>query len=259
MIDNGCVGVVPLRSHADRPAPVLSAEQLRLRYRNGALGVSDMSLQVGPGEVVAVFGANGAGKTSSMRAVSGLFKSEARLVGGTVTFDGKDVTNAEPWKSSKLGLFYIPERNKIFPNLTVTDNLRAIGRTQRGPRGKELYDRLFSLFPVLAEKRKAPAGRLSGGERQMLALGRGILSDPRVLIIDEMTLGLHHSLHGTLFSAVRQLASDGTGLILVDESTALAREVADYCYVITSGFLRDEGPSSNFSDNELLAATYVDA
>jgi branched-chain amino acid transport system ATP-binding protein len=243
-----------------RPEPILTAKELRVRYRNGALGTLDVSFQVAPGEVVSLFGANGAGKTSSVRAASGFLRTEGvRLVQGKVTIEDHDMTNCEPHKQAKLGLFFVPERNKVFANLTVAENLLAIGRLPKPARRAELFDKVYTLFPILAERRRQQAGRLSGGQRQMLALGRGIISDPRILIVDEMTLGLHHSVQPPLFDAVRQVAATGTAVVLVDESTGFALQVADYCYVLAAGEVHDHGPSSKFEDNELLVAGYVDA
>ncbi|MCU1376101.1 MAG: hypothetical protein JWO68_3387 [Actinomycetia bacterium] len=240
--------------------PILKVENIRVRYRNGALGALDVSYQVAPGQVVSLFGANGAGKTTSVRAASGFLKTEkTRLIGGRITLAGRDVTNSEPHRQAKLGLFFVPERNKVFANLTVAENLLAIGRLPAGARRAELFDQVYTLFPILAERRRQQAGRLSGGQRQMLALGRGIISDPKVLIVDEMTLGLHHSVQPPLFDAVRLVASTGTAVVLVDESTGFALDVADHCYVLAGGEVHDEGPSEKFRDNELLVAGYVDA
>jgi branched-chain amino acid transport system ATP-binding protein len=122
-----------------------------------------------------------------------------------------------------------------------------------------LLDLIFSLFPVLAERRRQPAGKLSGGQRQMLALARAIVRDPRVLIVDEMTLGLHHSVQPPLFDAVRQVAKGGAAVALVDESTGLALNTADYCYILSGGLVHDEGPSEKFRGSELIAAGYVEA
>jgi branched-chain amino acid transport system ATP-binding protein len=239
---------------------ILTADAVRVRYRNGALGTLDVSFSVAPGQVVALFGGNGAGKTTSVRAVSGFLRTEgARVIQGRVTLDGREVTNAEPHKQAKLGMFFVPERNKVFANLTVAENLVAIGRLPKGARRTELFETVYTLFPILAERRRQQAGRLSGGQRQMLALARGIISDPKVLIVDEMTQGLHHLVQPPLFEAVRQVAASGTAVVLVDESTGFALDIADYCYVLAAGEVRDEGPAEKFRDNELLVAGYVDA
>ncbi len=244
----------------DGREPILTAESLRVRYRNGALGILDVSFRVAPGQVVGLFGPNGAGKTTTVRAVSGFLRTEgARVIEGHVRLGGRDVTNHEPHRQAGLGVAFVPERDKVFPNLTAAENLAALSGLPRGARRTELMDLVFSLFPVLAERRRQLAGRLSGGQRQMLALARAIVRDPRVLIVDEMTLGLHHSLQPPLFGAVRQVANSGAAVVLVDESTGLALEAADYCYVLSAGLVQDEGPSEKFRGSELIAAGYVEA
>jgi branched-chain amino acid transport system ATP-binding protein len=238
---------------------LLEVDGLRVRYRNGAIGISDVSLRVDAGQVVAVFGPNGAGKTSTVRGISGFLRTEgARVVNGTVQFDGVDVTNGEPHRQAKLGVAFVPERDKVFPTLTVAENLAALGVTPPAARQQQLMREVFDLFPMLADRRKELAGRLSGGQRQMLALARAILSDPKLLIVDEMTLGLHHSMQPLLFDAVRAIVATGTSLLLVDESTGFALEVADYCYLLAGGVVVDQGPAERFRGNELLAAGYLD-
>jgi branched-chain amino acid transport system ATP-binding protein len=238
---------------------LLSVDRMRVRYRNGAIGVSEVSLEVGPAQVIALFGPNGAGKTSTVRGVGGFLKTEgAKVTRGTVTFEGHKVTNREPHRQAKLGIAFVPERDKVFPSLTVSENLQALGSMPAPARRKELQDFVFDLFPVLPERLHEQAGRLSGGQRQMLALGRALLSDPKLLIVDEMTLGLHHSLQPLLHQAIRSIQANGTAVLLVDESTGFALEACDYCYLLSGGEVVDQGPPDRFRGNELLAAGYVD-
>jgi branched-chain amino acid transport system ATP-binding protein len=239
---------------------MLEVEGIRVRYRNGALGIRDVSLAAAPGQVVALFGPNGAGKTTSVRAVSGFLRTEgARVISGHVRLFGRDVTNFEPHRMAKLGVAFVPERNKVFSRLSVGENLTALGVRQGAKKRAELTDEVFALFPVLAERRGELAGRLSGGQQQMLALARGLLMDPQLLIVDELTLGLHHSLHKPLFDAVARIASSGTAVIVVDESTGFALSAAEHCYLLNGGEVRASGPSSDFRDMELVAAGYVEA
>jgi branched-chain amino acid transport system ATP-binding protein len=243
---------------ADRPA-VVSVEELQVRYRNGALGAVAIDLQVGAGELIAVFGANGAGKTTTMRAISGFVHGERARVSGTVDVLGRRVTGWEPHRVAALGLAFVPERRKIFPNLSVADNMAALGHTPSRARRAQLHRHVFELFPALADRRSELAGRLSGGQRQMVAIARALMCEPRVLIVDELTLGLHHSLHPTLYQTMRRIADDGTAVIVVDESTGTALELVDRCYLIGSGTVRDSGPPEKFRGSELLAAGYVEA
>ncbi len=238
---------------------LLEVEQMRVRYRNGAIGVAGVSLQVAPGQVVALFGPNGAGKTSTVRGVSGFLRTEgARVIRGRVTFDGHNVTNTEPHRQAKLGIAFVPERDKVFPTLTVGENLVALGSLPAPARRKELQEFVFELFPVLPERMREQAGRLSGGQRQMLALARALLSDPKLLIVDEMTLGLHHSLQPLLHEAINAIQARGTAVLLVDESTGFALEACHYCYLLAAGEIVEHGPPDKFRGNELLAAGYVD-
>jgi branched-chain amino acid transport system ATP-binding protein len=238
---------------------ILSAENLRVRYRNGALGILDVSFKVDEGQIVALFGPNGAGKTTSVRAVSGFLKTEgARVIGGRLELFGAKMTNKEPHEISRAGVAFVPERRKVFPNMSVMENLTALGTRPPRDRRDEVYERVFALFPVLRERRKQLAGRLSGGQRQMLAIGRALVGDPKLLIIDEMTLGLHHSMHARLFDVVAQVAATGTAILIVDESTGFALKAASYCYLLNGGQVRDEGDVEKFRGNELLAAGYVE-
>lgn len=237
----------------------LHVDAIQVRYPNGALGIREVSVRVAPGQVVAMFGPNGAGKTTTVRAASGFLRAEgAKVVRGTVSIAGTDVTNREPHRIAGLGVAFVPERRKVFPNLTVAENLVAIGKIPDKVRRAERQEYVYELFPVLASRQRTAAGRLSGGQQQMLALGRSLMGGPSLLIVDEMTLGLHHSLQEPLFVAVRRVAADGTAVLLVDESTGLALDVADYCYLMSGGQIRREGPAEDFRGNELLAAGYVE-
>lgn len=242
----------------ERDGALLRAANLRVRYRNGALGIDDVSFTVQHGAVIALFGPNGAGKTTTVRAVCGFLRTEgARLIRGSVVFRGIDITNAEPHRAARLGIAFSPERDKIFPQLTVRENLEAFGRRPHGARARGLLDEVHQLFPIIAERAKQQAGRLSGGQRQMLALSRCILQEPKLLVVDEMTLGLHHSLHEPLFRAVRHVAEQGTSVVLVDESAAFALDIADYCYILRAGRVRHQGAAESFRDGQFLAAGYV--
>jgi branched-chain amino acid transport system ATP-binding protein len=244
----------------DPQESAVTAETLKVRYRNGAIGVDSVSLEVRPGQVVAVFGPNGAGKTTTMRAISGFMRSEgARVIQGRVGLFGADVPQREPHRTTRRGVAFVPERRKVFASLTVNENLAASGKLPPRARRTEIYDRIYELFPVLKSRPRELAGRLSGGQQQMLAIGRSLLCEPRLLIVDELTLGLHRSLHLPLFKAMRTIALEGTAVIVVDESTSAALEVVDHCYLLNGGQVTMAGPASQFRGNELLAAGYVES
>ena len=237
---------------SDRPLLIL--DDLHVRYGNGALGVSGVSMTVRQGQVVVLWGPNGAGKTTTVRAVSGFFRAEgARVIRGSIQFDGRLVTNHEPHEATQRGITLVPERQKIFPSLTVTENLEVSGRRQPQKRRRELQAEVFEQFPALARNRTAVAGRLSGGQQQMLAIARSLIHDARLLIIDEITLGLHASVHESLFEIVRSIAANGRTLIIVDEGTEHALQVADRCYVLEGGLVRAAGRPEEFIRPGVLA------
>ena len=235
---------------------MLEVRDIEVRYRNGALGVKNVSLVVEQGQVVALFGANGAGKTTTVRATSGFVRSEgAKLTRGSIVWNGTDMTNAEPHVFARVGVAVVPERKKVFPKLTVRENLSSMGSAVTGRAHAQRLTHVLELFPAIATRLDEAAGRLSGGEQQMLAIGRALLRDPKVLIIDEMTLGLHPSIHVILFDAVRRIVEAGTSILLVDESMAFALKLADHCYVIRSGEIVDSGPAERFrADHERAMA-----
>lgn len=238
---------------------MLEVENLRVRYRNGAIGVSDVSFSVAESQIVALFGPNGAGKTTVARAVSGFLRSEgARVIGGLVRFEGRTVTNFEPHRMARLGVACVPERKKIFANLTVRENLHALSKAKSKSRRKARLEQVFELFPVLAERQSQLAGQMSGGQQQMLAIARSLLVEPKLLIIDEMTLGLHPSLQAPLFGAVSRVAEGGTSVLIIDESTGFALQSASYCYLLGAGTVLDEASPEKFRGNELLAAGYIE-
>jgi branched-chain amino acid transport system ATP-binding protein len=233
---------------------LLSAQGLQVRYRDGALGIIDVSLEVSAGETVALLGPNGAGKTTTLRALSGFLTGErTRIIKGTVTFDGHDITNAEPHKAAKLGVVCVPERRKIFPNLSVIENLQALGHVARGAHHRALLDKVYELFPILAERRHQAAGRLSGGQQQMLAIARGLMSEAKLLLLDEMTLGLHSSVKPALYDAVVDINRGGTAVLISDESADFALSLCKHCYLIRDGEIADSGPPDRFAVGQLAA------
>jgi branched-chain amino acid transport system ATP-binding protein len=233
-------------------------EGIAVRYANGALGVLDISFAASRGQIVALFGPNGAGKTTSVRAVSGFMRTERHsVIRGSVRLFGTDVTGYEPHRTARMGVGFVPERSKVFATMSVRDNLRAVGQMpHRKVYAKRLAE-IHALFPVMEERMHQLAGQLSGGQQQMLSIARSLIMAPSVLIVDELTLGLHHSFHGPLFEALQGIARRGTTVIVVDESTGFALKVADYCYLLNSGRVASEGPPSRYAGNELLVAGYV--
>ena len=226
---------------------LLEAESIKVRYPNGALGVLDVSLAVEPGQVVALAGPNGAGKSTTLRAISGFARSEgARVIHGSIRVADRTMTNREPYEFSRCGVHCIPERTKVFPHLSVGENLFALGGLPPKGERTRLLREIEELFPPLASRRTQQAGRLSGGERQMLAIARGLMARPRLLAIDEMTLGIHPAVHTVLFDAIREIAAKGTAVLISDENIPLMLRLADVCYQVDSGNVTFVGTPADY-------------
>jgi branched-chain amino acid transport system ATP-binding protein len=208
-----------------------------------------MSIRVEQGEVVALIGSNGAGKTTTLRTISGLMHPHS----GTIRFDGKDISRTGPSRIVGLGIGHSPEGRRLFPRMTVVDNLfmGAYTRNDRAGVAADI-DRVFKLFPRLQERRTQIAGTLSGGEQQMLAMGRSLMSKPKLLMLDEPSLGLAPILVETIFSIVREINSQGTTVLLVEQNANKALEVSNRGYVLETGVVVQEG-----SGRELLASEGV--
>ena len=210
------------------------------------VAVRDLSIEVYPGEVVTLLGANGAGKSTTLLTIAGLVRPSA----GTIEFDGADIVHLKAEDVVRRGLALTPEGRGIFAHLTVTDNLR-IGATVRKDKAgvAETMDEMFELFPILRERARQLAGTLSGGEQQMLALARSLMSKPRLMLLDEPSLGLAPRIVAQIFELLRQLPSRGVTVLLVEQNVRLALDVASRGYVLATGELQMAG-----SAEELLSA-----
>jgi len=208
-----------------------------------------VTINVEKGEVVALIGSNGAGKTTTLRTISGLMHPHS----GTVTFDGQDISRTRPSRIVELGISQSPEGRRLFPRMSVLDNL-FMGAYSRNDKPGITSDmaRVFQLFPRLQERRTQIAGTLSGGEQQMLAMGRALMAKPKVLMLDEPSLGLAPILQETIFSIVREINAQGTTVMLVEQNANKALEVANRGYVLESGVIVQTG-----SGRELLASEEV--
>jgi len=208
-----------------------------------------VTIKVERGEVVALIGSNGAGKTTTLRTISGLMHPHS----GTVTFDGQDISRTRPSRIVELGICQSPEGRRLFPRMSVLDNLfmGAYSRNDK-PGITSDMERVFQLFPRLQERRTQIAGTLSGGEQQMLAMGRALMARPKVLMLDEPSLGLAPILQETIFSIVREINAQGTTVMLVEQNANKALEVANRGYVLETGVIVQTG-----SGRELLASEEV--
>jgi branched-chain amino acid transport system ATP-binding protein len=208
-----------------------------------------ISIQVDKGEVVALIGSNGAGKTTTLRTISGLMHPHS----GSIRFDGRDITRTGPSKIVELGICQSPEGRRLFPRMTVVDNLYMGAYTRNDRPGIAAdMDHVFKLFPRLQERRTQIAGTLSGGEQQMLAMGRALMARPKLLMLDEPSLGLAPILVETIFSIVREINAEGTPVLLVEQNANKALEVAHRGYVLETGSIVQTG-----SGNDLLASEDV--
>jgi branched-chain amino acid transport system ATP-binding protein len=231
---------------------LLQIEELSSRYgRIPAL--KGIDLHVERGELVALVGANGAGKTTLLRALSGVQPVSA----GTVRFDGADITTAPPEKRVRLGIVQVPEGRQVFGPLTVEDNLRLGGYLRRKAEAAQAIERVYGMFPVLAEKRRQPAGTLSGGQQQMLAIGRALMSVPTLLLLDEPSMGLAPRLVAEIFACVRALKEASTTIFLVDQNARAALAVADRAYVLETGRVVLSGSGTELLQNEQVKEAYL--
>ncbi len=232
---------------------LLTIENLSVHY--GAIrALHGVSISVEPGEIVTLIGANGAGKSTTLRAVSGLVKPS----GGTITFNGKNLAGWAPHKILRLGLAQVPEGRGIFPNLTVDENLDlgAFARTDRKNIGGD-RDRVFALFPRLKERLDQRAGTLSGGEQQMLAIGRALLARPRLLLLDEPSLGLAPQLVQTIFKIIREINASGTTIFLVEQNAHMALRVAHRAYVLEVGSVAMQGDAKQLAASDEVKKAYL--
>jgi len=213
-----------------------------------------MSIDVDKGEVVALIGSNGAGKTTTLRTISGLMHPHA----GTIHFDGRDITDTGPSKIVELGISQSPEGRRLFPRMSVVDNLfmGAYSRNDRPGIATDM-DRVYTLFPRLKERRTQIAGTLSGGEQQMLAMGRALMARPKVLMLDEPSLGLAPILVETIFSIIREINALGTTVLLVEQNAHKALEVANRAYVLETGSIVKTGTGQELLASEDVQKAYL--
>jgi branched-chain amino acid transport system ATP-binding protein len=231
----------------------LVVEHVEVRYGD-LVGVSDISLRVDAGSVVALLGSNGAGKTTTLNALAGL----VRPSGGRIVWGGEVISRQPAYRIVTKGLALSPEGWRLFVTQTVEQNLR-LGATALADRSRmeQLFDRVYSLFPVLAERRRQLAGTLSGGERQMLALGRALMSEPKLLMLDEPSLGLAPAVVEQLYERLHRLHTEGLTLLLAEQSIPLALGIANYAFVLQTGRVALEGKAADLQRNEKVQEIYL--
>ena len=234
---------------------LLEIEDLRVHYGK-VEALKGMSLSVDEGEIVSLIGGNGAGKTTTLKTISGV----RPVTSGRIVFDGDDITGTKPHSLVELGLCQAPEGRGIFPGMTVLENLDmgAYARRDRrsGATAKDL-ERVFELFPRLQERRKQAGGTLSGGEQQMLAIGRALMARPRVLLLDEPSMGLAPMLVAQIFSIIREINQQGTTILLVEQNAAQALRLAHRAYVLETGRIVKSAPAADLLNDESVKAAYL--
>lgn len=213
----------------------------------------EVSLEVRRGEIVSLVGANGAGKTTTLKCVMGLVTP----LGGRVCYKGQEVKGLETHDIVSLGISLVPEGRIVFPELTVEENLKLGSYTERArPKRGKMLERVYELFPVLPERRRQVAGTLSGGEQQMLAIGRALMSDPELVLMDEISLGLAPIVIDRLYNAIERINSDGVSILLVEQNVSRSLKEADRAYVLKSGRITLSGSSENLRQEEEIKRAY---
>jgi branched-chain amino acid transport system ATP-binding protein len=211
-----------------------------------------VSFYVDEGEIVTLLGANGAGKTTTLRMLSGLHAPSS----GTVTFEEKNVTNTKAYEFSSLGISHVPEGRRIFPQMTIEENLEMGGFNRKGSLTEDI-DRMYAIFPILRERRKQLGGNLSGGEQQMLAIGRALMASPRLLLLDEPSMGLAPMIVETIFQIISDIRDGGTTVLLVEQNAAQALRLADRGYVMENGRIVIADTAESLLRDERVREVYL--
>ncbi len=232
---------------------MLAVENLHVNY--GAIkALQNVSCRVEAGEIVALIGANGAGKTTILNAVSGIVPARS----GRISFEGEEITGAPPHEIVRRGISQVPDGRRVFARMSVLENLEMGAYTRSDRQGvKREMERVFALFPRLAERRKQPARTLSGGEQQMLAMGRALMSTPRLLLLDEPSMGLAPMLVEKIFEIVREINGAGTTIMLVEQNASMALAIATRAYVLETGACVLQGKASELAADPQVRSAYL--
>ncbi len=231
--------------------PILTVEDLRVSYGR-VEAVRGVSFSAEQGSLVTLVGANGAGKSSVINAVSGML----RPAGGRITFEGSDVTRTPAHKLVARGLVQVPEGRQILSTLTIEENLR-MGAWHTGSTAQQSIDAMYDRFPVLAQRRALPAGALSGGEQQMLAIARALVAKPTVMLMDEPSMGLAPKIVDEVFRVIGEIRASGTTVVLVEQNARRALRAADHGYVLQTGSIVHSGPAAELLADERIVEAYL--
>jgi branched-chain amino acid transport system ATP-binding protein len=230
---------------------LLELSDLYVRY--GTIpALRQVDIHVEEGEIVALLGANGAGKTTTLRTISGLVHPSS----GTIRFDGQDIGQLPPHEVVALGIGHVPEGRRIFPRLSVIENLEMGAYRRRGKLNED-FDRIFTMFPILEQRRRQDGGTLSGGEQQMLAIGRALMSHPRLMLLDEPSMGLAPLIVEAIFDIIEQIRAAGATILLVEQNAAQALQVADRGYVLENGVVVMSDQAATLLDDDRVRRAYL--
>ncbi len=242
---------------------MLEVKNLTVHY-DGAIALNNVSLNVQKGEFVGVVGPNGAGKTTLLRAISGVLtevepgKKERPTMEGSITFNGEKIDKLRAWKIVQKGIIHCPERRRLFAELTVRENLEMGAYLRKDKKEIEKdYEKIYKLFPILKEREKQMAQTLSGGEQQMLAIARALMSRPKLLLIDEPSLGLAPLLKKTVYESIREIWKSGVTVLLVEQDVAATLDLAQRIYVLAHGRIAAEGTKKELMENRDLREIYL--
>ncbi len=245
----------------DASSNILEVDNIEVVYGKSVIAVSGLSLNVRKGSVVALLGANGAGKSTTLKAITNVLQLEGgQVVAGAIRFNGDPVAAMAPDQLVRNGLFNVMEGRRIFADLTVEENLTTAGFAlgRRGVLGKEGYDLVYGYFPRLYERRKGLAGYLSGGEQQMLAIGRALIAQPSLILLDEPSLGLAPKLVEELFGIIGRINREqGVSLLLVEQNSSMAFSVSHYGYILENGKVMLSGPTEDLTSNPEVRELYL--
>lgn len=217
--------------------------------------VKNLNLKIEEGEIVTLIGANGAGKSTTLKSISGLKKCES----GEIKFNGENIHSLTSTNIVKLGISYVPEGRRVFSNMTVMENIEMGAYTRKDKKGiKEDFEKIFSLFPRLKERKEQMAGTLSGGEQQMLAIGRGLMSRPKLLLLDEPSMGLAPIIVKEIFTIIEDINREGISILLVEQNAHLALKISNRAYIIRNGEVELEGNSKDMLKDERVKKAYLE-
>ncbi len=223
-------------------------------YYDTVLALDDISLTVGDGEIVAMIGPNGAGKSTALKAICGLVRSRS----GEVLFQGENINGKQPYQLVEKGLSLVPEGRRVFASMSVLENLEMGSYTRSNKKTLQEYiDKVFSIFPLLKERQRQRAGTLSSGEQQMLAIGRALMLKPKLLLLDEPSLGLSPNYVNTVFEKIKEINKDGTTILLVEQNARMALEYADRGYVFEIGKIAFEDKAKNLLENDKVRKSFL--